>query len=98
MQFKVFTVAAMLLFWTSTTLAKKCNNRGEKWKDLGSDAELDTAFGKICDHMAGNYEPNNTGSQVTFCQNVKKNRINVAISFYLVDGDQSDVTFDDNSD
>lgn len=68
MQFKVFPITAMLLFFTNTTtLAKNCNNdNGEKWKDLGSDADLDNAFNEICGHMTGTYQPNKTVSQVGF--------------------------------
>lgn len=59
MQFNISTVVALLLFLlTSNSLvsADGCYSDGATWADLGDDADIDDAFHRLCDNMAGTYK------------------------------------------
>lgn len=66
MQFNLSTVVALLLFLlTSNSLvsADGCYKAGTTWADLGDDADIDDAFHRLCDNMAGTYKLHDNVSQ-----------------------------------
>lgn len=66
MQFNLSTVVALLLFLltgNSLVSADGCYSGGTTWADLGDDADIDDAFKRLCDNMAGTYKLHDNVSQ-----------------------------------
>lgn len=66
MQFNLSAVVALLLFLlTSNSLvsADGCYKDGTTWADLGDDSDIDDAFHRLCDNMAGTYKLHDNVSQ-----------------------------------
>lgn len=66
MQFNLSTVVALLLLLltgNSLVSADGCYSDGATWADLGDDADIDDAFHRLCDNMAGTYKLHDNVSQ-----------------------------------
>lgn len=66
MQSNLSTVVVLLLFLltgNSLVSADGCYDDGTPWADLGDDADIDDAFHRLCDNMAGTYKLHDNVSQ-----------------------------------
>lgn len=69
MQLKRTPFLAILPVLTGTALGASCYNKGQQWKDVGTESVLHEAFRRVCDktNLAGEYKRHEA---IKTCENV----------------------------
>lgn len=78
MQLKRTIPLAILSFLAGTALGQSCYDKGQEWKDLGTESVLDEAFRRVCDktNLAGEYPRHEA---IRTCENVAGHSFQVTI-------------------